>query len=272
MMTSSYINTWVNIYIYSPGVTTVLTMTTLMMGARTSLPNANCFIKAIDVYLGICFTFIFGALLEYACAHFYTVQHQTMEDLQRVSKKITFQLMQFKVKQINIGNDLSYRIFRGSSMSPMGTAPSPLSPPPGQITQWTWAPLGRRSHSRQSTAKRRKMPDPRRRRQIKAASCHQWSMHHGGRRPSSPWKIHTTLIAMPGPFSPQHSCLSIFSTGFIISFFEGCFQTADEVISPPCSCSTSSYETQYQSLLPGLIWSDHIVHIHFGGSLFVPHI
>ncbi|KAG7492455.1 hypothetical protein MATL_G00014580 [Megalops atlanticus] len=31
------------------GVTTVLTMTTLMMGARTSLPNANCFIKAIDV-------------------------------------------------------------------------------------------------------------------------------------------------------------------------------------------------------------------------------
>nr|XP_046262076.1 gamma-aminobutyric acid receptor subunit pi [Scatophagus argus] len=65
------------------GVTTVLTMTTLMMGARTSLPNANCFIKAIDVYLGICFTFIFGALLEYACAHFYTMQHQTIEDLQR---------------------------------------------------------------------------------------------------------------------------------------------------------------------------------------------
>ncbi|XP_048362604.1 gamma-aminobutyric acid receptor subunit pi-like [Sphaerodactylus townsendi] len=54
------------------GVTTVLTMTTLMMGARTSLPNANCFIKAIDVYLGICFTFIFGALLEYAVAHFCT--------------------------------------------------------------------------------------------------------------------------------------------------------------------------------------------------------
>uniref|UniRef100_A0A4W6CKM4 Gamma-aminobutyric acid receptor subunit pi n=1 Tax=Lates calcarifer TaxID=8187 RepID=A0A4W6CKM4_LATCA len=65
------------------GVTTVLTMTTLMMGARTSLPNANCFIKAIDVYLGICFTFIFGALLEYACAHFYTMQHQTVEDLHR---------------------------------------------------------------------------------------------------------------------------------------------------------------------------------------------
>ncbi|XP_010895936.2 gamma-aminobutyric acid receptor subunit pi isoform X2 [Esox lucius] len=65
------------------GVTTVLTMTTLMMGARTSLPNANCFIKAIDVYLGICFTFIFGALLEYACAHFCTMQHQTLGDIHR---------------------------------------------------------------------------------------------------------------------------------------------------------------------------------------------
>uniref|UniRef100_A0A8C6TA11 Gamma-aminobutyric acid receptor subunit pi n=1 Tax=Neogobius melanostomus TaxID=47308 RepID=A0A8C6TA11_9GOBI len=57
------------------GVTTVLTMTTLMMGARTSLPNANCFIKAIDVYLGICFTFIFGALLEYA---FYSFSNQEL--------------------------------------------------------------------------------------------------------------------------------------------------------------------------------------------------
>lgn len=53
----------------------MLTMTTLMMGARTSLPNANCFIKAIDVYLGICFSFIFGALIEYAVAHFCTLQH-----------------------------------------------------------------------------------------------------------------------------------------------------------------------------------------------------
>ncbi|XP_064423001.1 gamma-aminobutyric acid receptor subunit pi, partial [Latimeria chalumnae] len=66
------------------GVTTVLTMTTLMMGARTSLPNANCFIKAIDVYLGICFSFIFGALLEYAIAHFCTVHHYTIEDVHRV--------------------------------------------------------------------------------------------------------------------------------------------------------------------------------------------
>ncbi|XP_054984366.1 gamma-aminobutyric acid receptor subunit pi [Sorex araneus] len=56
------------------GVTTVLSMTTLMIGSRSSLPNTNCFIKAIDVYLGICFSFVFGALLEYAVAHYSSLQ------------------------------------------------------------------------------------------------------------------------------------------------------------------------------------------------------
>ena len=75
----SWVSFWINMDAaparVALGITTVLTMTTLMMGARTSLPNANCFIKAIDVYLGICFSFIFGALIEYAVAHFCTL-HQ----------------------------------------------------------------------------------------------------------------------------------------------------------------------------------------------------
>ncbi|KAH0512477.1 Gamma-aminobutyric acid receptor subunit pi [Microtus ochrogaster] len=62
------------------GVTTVLSMTTLMIGSRTSLPNTNCFIKAIDVYLGICFSFVFGALLEYAVAHYSSLQQMAVKD------------------------------------------------------------------------------------------------------------------------------------------------------------------------------------------------
>ncbi|OXB75467.1 UNVERIFIED_CONTAM: hypothetical protein H355_016528 [Colinus virginianus] len=69
---------------FCEGVTTVLTMTTLMMGARTSLPNANCFIKAIDVYLGICFSFIFGALLEYAVAHFCTLHRPNSKEIPKI--------------------------------------------------------------------------------------------------------------------------------------------------------------------------------------------
>lgn len=79
-----------------PGVTTVLTMTTLMMGARTSLPNANCFIKAIDVYLGICFSFIFGALIEYAVAHFCTLTHPDAH-IYMVRPSWTYELSLFAV-------------------------------------------------------------------------------------------------------------------------------------------------------------------------------
>ncbi|XP_060113943.1 gamma-aminobutyric acid receptor subunit pi [Heteronotia binoei] len=59
------------------GVTTVLSMTTLMMGSRSSVTKTNGFIKAIDIYLGISFSFIFGALVEYAFAHYITSQKAT---------------------------------------------------------------------------------------------------------------------------------------------------------------------------------------------------
>lgn len=59
-------------------------MTTLMIGSRTSLPNTNCFIKAIDVYLGICFSFVFGALLEYAVAHYSSLQQVAAKDRVRI--------------------------------------------------------------------------------------------------------------------------------------------------------------------------------------------
>ncbi|XP_055515523.1 gamma-aminobutyric acid receptor subunit delta isoform X2 [Leucoraja erinacea] len=53
----------------SLGITTVLTMTTLMISARKSLPRASA-IKALDVYFWICYVFVFAALIEYAFAHF----------------------------------------------------------------------------------------------------------------------------------------------------------------------------------------------------------
>ncbi|XP_072012091.1 gamma-aminobutyric acid receptor subunit delta isoform X1 [Engystomops pustulosus] len=53
----------------SLGITTVLTMTTLMDSARSSLPRASA-VKALDVYFLICYVFVFAALVEYAFAHF----------------------------------------------------------------------------------------------------------------------------------------------------------------------------------------------------------
>ena len=49
----------------SLGVTTVLTMVTLMGSVNSSLPKIS-YMKALDIYLAVCFFMVFGALLEYA--------------------------------------------------------------------------------------------------------------------------------------------------------------------------------------------------------------
>lgn len=47
------------------GVTTVLTMTTLMSSTNAALPKIS-YVKSIDIFLGTCFVMVFAALLEYA--------------------------------------------------------------------------------------------------------------------------------------------------------------------------------------------------------------
>lgn len=47
------------------GVTTLLTMTTQASGINAKLPPVS-YSKAIDIWVGFCLTFIFGALLEFA--------------------------------------------------------------------------------------------------------------------------------------------------------------------------------------------------------------
>ena len=47
------------------GITTVLTMTTLMGNAGASLPKLS-YVKAIDIYLGMCYFYVFAALLEFS--------------------------------------------------------------------------------------------------------------------------------------------------------------------------------------------------------------
>ena len=47
----------------------MLTMTTISNGVRSSLPRIS-YVKAIDIYLVMCFVFVFAALLEYAAVNY----------------------------------------------------------------------------------------------------------------------------------------------------------------------------------------------------------
>lgn len=62
----------------SLGVTTVLTMTTLMTSTNAALPKVS-YVKSIDIYLGTCFVLVFAALLEYAAVG-YLAKHLELVD------------------------------------------------------------------------------------------------------------------------------------------------------------------------------------------------
>ncbi|KAI5621911.1 gamma-aminobutyric acid receptor subunit delta [Silurus asotus] len=111
----------------SLGITTVLTMTTLMVSARSSLPRASA-IKALDVYFWICYVFVFAALIEYAFAH-YNADYSKKEKAKVKVKKSTesmvkngkqaMVLFSLSVTGMNQGLVVSNRQNRGQTETPI---------------------------------------------------------------------------------------------------------------------------------------------------------
>uniref|UniRef100_A0A1I8EMU9 Neurotransmitter-gated ion-channel ligand-binding domain-containing protein n=1 Tax=Wuchereria bancrofti TaxID=6293 RepID=A0A1I8EMU9_WUCBA len=72
----------------SAATTTILTMTTIGIGVRQSLP-AISYVKSIDIYLVVCFMFVFAALLEYAIINYsyYNRQSKLCENKTKKNKR-----------------------------------------------------------------------------------------------------------------------------------------------------------------------------------------
>ncbi|ODN04742.1 Gamma-aminobutyric acid receptor subunit beta [Orchesella cincta] len=91
----SWVSFWLNrnaaparVYL---GITTVLTMTTLMSSTNKALPKIS-YVKSIDVYLGTCFVMVFAALLEYATVGYLAKRIQMRKNHFAALQKMALQL------------------------------------------------------------------------------------------------------------------------------------------------------------------------------------
>ncbi|XP_067852238.1 gamma-aminobutyric acid receptor subunit alpha-6-like [Heptranchias perlo] len=66
------------------GITTVLTMTTLSISARHSLPKVS-YATAMDWFIAVCFAFVFSALIEFAAVNYFT-NLKAQKALRKVSR------------------------------------------------------------------------------------------------------------------------------------------------------------------------------------------
>lgn len=72
----SHSSTWVSVL--SAGITTVLTMTTLSISARHSLPKVS-YATAMDWFIAVCFAFVFSALIEFAAVNYFSTLQANKE-------------------------------------------------------------------------------------------------------------------------------------------------------------------------------------------------
>lgn len=68
------------------GITTVLTMATLIGSARTSLPKVS-YVKSLELFLIMCFLFVFSAILEYAFVSYLVFKNREEEREKEAMRK-----------------------------------------------------------------------------------------------------------------------------------------------------------------------------------------
>lgn len=89
-----------SICFFFAGVTTVLTMTTLSISARNSLPKV-AYATAMDWFIAVCYAFVFSALIEFATVNYFTKRGYAWDGKSVVPEKVKPFSFQIKEKKKN---------------------------------------------------------------------------------------------------------------------------------------------------------------------------
>lgn len=167
----SWVSFWINHEATSArvalGITTVLTMTTISTGVRSSLPRIS-YVKAIDIYLVMCFVFVFAALLEYAAVNYTywgarakkkTKMKDSKQDSMYTNEEI-IELQEIKMSPIPCLRNRHKSVVNTSGDSEMVFPPSFRMSNPGHRLPYSSRPTGiygRKPRSEQSGARKPKV-------------------------------------------------------------------------------------------------------------------
>ncbi|KAF6720225.1 Gamma-aminobutyric acid receptor subunit gamma-2 [Oryzias melastigma] len=83
------------------GITTVLTMTTLSTIARKSLPKVS-YVTAMDLFVSVCFIFVFAALIEYGTLHYFVSNRKPSAKKDKKKKNPLLRLFSSKTPTVDI--------------------------------------------------------------------------------------------------------------------------------------------------------------------------
>ena len=87
----------------------MLTMTTISTGVRSSLPRIS-YVKAIDIYLVMCFVFVFAALLEYAAVNYtYWGARAKKKKKEKKQRVRIFTLLLHLIQRMLLKNELVFK-------------------------------------------------------------------------------------------------------------------------------------------------------------------
>ncbi|XP_076314630.1 glutamate-gated chloride channel-like [Tachypleus tridentatus] len=101
----SWVSFWLNVDAVPArvtlGVTTLLTLTTVAGGIRTNLPPVS-YVKAIDVWIGVCTIMVFGVLLEFTLVNYLSRSKFPPEEFRKSIKIFSVIVSGYEILSVSI--------------------------------------------------------------------------------------------------------------------------------------------------------------------------